>query len=154
MNIMHIDFESSSTLNTEQFAEQLGQKLRGGEILELVSDLGGGKTTFVRGLARGFGSKDIVRSPSFALSNQYKSNDLTMYHFDFYRLDDPGIIANELDEITSDPKAIIVIEWAAIVEHVITVPHLIVQLKYTGDSERDIEIEYPKVYNYLFESHA
>jgi tRNA threonylcarbamoyladenosine biosynthesis protein TsaE len=54
-----IDFE-----HTELLAERLGKKLKGGEVIELVSDLGGGKTTFVRGLARGMGSPDHVASPT------------------------------------------------------------------------------------------
>src|SRR5476649_1957023 len=93
--------ESTSLDATLQLAAQVGHRMRGGETIELISDLGGGKTTFVRGLARGFGSKDHVTSPSFALSNQYSSRDLVMYHFDFYRLDDVGIIASELAELTT-----------------------------------------------------
>jgi tRNA threonylcarbamoyladenosine biosynthesis protein TsaE len=48
-----------------QLAEQVGRRLRGGEVIELVSDLGGGKTTFVKGLAKGMGSNDAVSSPSW-----------------------------------------------------------------------------------------
>lgn len=134
---------------TEQFAKKLGSELRGGEVIELVSDLGGGKTTFVRGLARGLGSSDIVRSPSFTLANQYKAGELTLYHFDFYRLEQPGIIANELSEVLTDPKAIVVVEWATIVVHVLSTPHLVIHLKQTDEHERDILLTYPESYNYL-----
>jgi tRNA threonylcarbamoyladenosine biosynthesis protein TsaE len=135
---------------TEQLAEKLGAQLRGGEVIELVSDLGGGKTTFVRGLTRGFGSSDTVRSPSFTLANQYRSGELTLYHFDFYRLDDPGILANELAEILTDPKAIVALEWATIVEDVLSAPHLVINLQQTDEQQRDITLTYPREYDYLF----
>src|SRR5262245_31168810 len=55
---------SASSAETEELAQSLGRRLKGGEVIELVSDLGGGKTTFVRGLAKGAGSPDKVASPS------------------------------------------------------------------------------------------
>jgi tRNA threonylcarbamoyladenosine biosynthesis protein TsaE len=147
---MQTHITSTSAAMTEKVAEKLGQRVQGGEIIELVSDLGGGKTTFVRGLARGMGSRDSVRSPSFTLANQYQSGELTLYHFDFYRLNDPGILAHELAEITADKKAVIVVEWATIVAEVLTMPHLVISLKQTDERERDIRIDYPEQYNYLF----
>jgi tRNA threonylcarbamoyladenosine biosynthesis protein TsaE len=135
---------------TEQLAKKLGAQLRGGEVIELVSDLGGGKTTFVRGLAAGLGSSDTVRSPSFTLANQYRSGELTLYHFDFYRLEHPGTLADELAEILTNPKAIVVVEWATIVAHVLSTPHLVIYLKQTGEHERGITLNYPEDYNYLF----
>lgn len=136
---------------TEQIAEKLGHQLKGGEVIELVSDLGGGKTTFVRGLSRGLGSHDSVRSPSFTLANQYVAGALTLYHFDFYRLNDPGIIARELAEILTDKQAIVVVEWAAIVEQVLVNPHMVIHLKHSNDNEREITFDYPKSYGYLLE---
>ena len=62
---MKSSYISKSASDTEAYAEQIGNNLKGGEIIELISDLGGGKTTFVRGLARGMGSTDAVSSPSF-----------------------------------------------------------------------------------------
>src|SRR5690606_22283628 len=61
---MKLLVETNSSNETERLAEQLGKKLRGGEVIELISDLGGGKTTFTRGLAKGVGSSDRVASPT------------------------------------------------------------------------------------------
>src|ERR1700712_1196496 len=108
--------ESTSLQATLDLAAAIGMKLKGGEVIELVSDLGGGKTAFVKGLARGMGSTDVVRSPSFTISNQYKAGSKTLYHFDFYRLFDPGIMRDELAEILQDPNAVVVVEWASIVD--------------------------------------
>ena len=62
---------STDSKSTEKLGALLGKQLKGGEVIELVSDLGGGKTTFVRGLAAGSGSKDQVASPTFTLSKVY-----------------------------------------------------------------------------------
>src|SRR4051794_32756276 len=87
---------SESSEATYELGSKIGAGLRGGEVIELVSDMGGGKTTFVRGLARGVGYKGAVSSPSFTVRNEYKANKLTLYHYDFYRLSDPGILREEL----------------------------------------------------------
>jgi tRNA threonylcarbamoyladenosine biosynthesis protein TsaE len=135
-------------------AESLGSRLRGGEVIELVSDVGGGKTTFVKGLAKGFGSTDSVASPSFTISREYVAGDKTMYHFDFYRLDDPGIVANELAEVVVDDKAVVVVEWAGIVEDVLPAEHMTIRIISTGDNDREFEISYPESLKYLIPEEA
>jgi tRNA threonylcarbamoyladenosine biosynthesis protein TsaE len=128
---------------------QIGHKLRGGEVIELLSDLGGGKTTFVRGLAKGMGSKDPVHSPSFMLSNQYRAGKLTLHHFDFYRLEKPGIMERELLEILEDPQAVVVIEWGRIAEAVLPPHRLTVRIKPTGESSRHFSFSCPQNVKYL-----
>jgi tRNA threonylcarbamoyladenosine biosynthesis protein TsaE len=127
----------------------MGHKLRGGEVIELVSDLGGGKTSFVRGLAKGMGSSDQVRSPSFTLGNEYRAGELTLYHLDFYRLAEPGIMRDELQEILNDPKAVVAVEWAEIVEDVLPPHRLTITLKVVGDDSREVVIAYPGSLQYL-----
>jgi tRNA threonylcarbamoyladenosine biosynthesis protein TsaE len=131
-------------------AERLGRNLRGGEVIELVSDLGGGKTTFVRGLAKGLGSKENVHSPSFTLANQYKSGELTLFHFDFYRLSEPGIMRQELAEVIEDPKSIVTVEWAEIVQDVLPENRLTITLQVTGENSRKLEFNFPESYKNLF----
>jgi tRNA threonylcarbamoyladenosine biosynthesis protein TsaE len=143
---------STSSEKTEQLAERLGSKLQGGETIELVSDLGGGKTTFVRGLARGMGSSSKVSSPSFTLSNAYETGKLTLFHFDFYRLSEPGIMKEELAECIADPQAVTVVEWADIVEDVLPVERVTIRLTATGENDREITIECPENLKYILES--
>src|ERR1700694_1633997 len=92
-----LQFTCDSPNATELIGERLATHLKGGVVIELMSDLGGGKTTFVRGLARGLGSPDHVSSPTFKLSNVYtipvsKTPEWDrverLYHYDFYRLPD------------------------------------------------------------------
>ncbi|HWB38638.1 MAG TPA: tRNA (adenosine(37)-N6)-threonylcarbamoyltransferase complex ATPase subunit type 1 TsaE [Candidatus Saccharimonadales bacterium] len=140
---------STSSEKTLELAEQIGRKLRGGEVIELVSDLGGGKTTFVHGLAAGMGSPDIVHSPSFTLSNEYRSDKLTLQHFDFYRLHEPGIMRDELAEILADPINVVAVEWADIVEDILPTNRLTIRIKTTGENERQISLEYADNLKYL-----
>lgn len=118
-------------------------------MIELVSDLGGGKTAFVRGLARGMGSKDQVSSPSFTISNIYKGPKLTLYHFDFYRLDEPGIMRDELAEVLADRQAVTAIEWADIVEDVLPAERLTIHIKVSGENSREFSFSYPPSLAYL-----
>jgi tRNA threonylcarbamoyladenosine biosynthesis protein TsaE len=148
------EINSTSLKNTLEIGESLGRHLRGGEVIELVSDLGGGKTAFVKGLAKGMGSTDNVHSPSFTLSNQYKAGELILYHFDFYRLDDPGILRNELAEILEDVKAVVAVEWPDIASNVIPSSHLTVNIRATGIDTRNIKISYPEELKYLINENA
>jgi tRNA threonylcarbamoyladenosine biosynthesis protein TsaE len=132
----------------------IGGKLRGGEIIELVSDLGGGKTTFVRGLAKGVGSHDLVSSPSFTLTNEYRAGKLTIYHFDFYRLQEAGIMRNKLTELLEDPQAIIVVEWAELVADGLPDKRLTVKIKSTDETSRQFIFEYPENLKYLIKDNT
>jgi tRNA threonylcarbamoyladenosine biosynthesis protein TsaE len=136
---------------TERLAERIGQNLQGGECIELVSDLGGGKTTFTRGLVRGAGSLDSVSSPTFTIGKQYKSGDMTIYHFDFYRLQEPGLVAEELAEAASDPFGVIVVEWAESVSEVLSADRMVVVIDRLAESaeSRKITIKYPEKLSYL-----
>lgn len=121
-----------------QFGVDMAKHLKGGEIIELVGDVGSGKTTFVKGLALGLGIKDDVQSPSFTISREYKINDnLTLVHYDFYRLDDPGLMAHEIHEKVGSPNFITVIEWAGIVEEIMPIDRLTLSiLSPTKDTRR------------------
>jgi tRNA threonylcarbamoyladenosine biosynthesis protein TsaE len=79
-------FTSNSVAETEEAGAQRARKLRAGDVLALVGDLGSGKTHFVKGIARGLGAKDAVTSPTFTLVHEYSGGRLPLYHFDFYRL--------------------------------------------------------------------
>ena len=140
---------SDSPEKTKAIAEAIGQHVKGGETIELVSDLGGGKTTFVHGLASGAGSTDAVASPTFTISRQYKAGGLTIYHFDFYRLKEAGIMADELAEVINDPEAVVVVEWGDIVEDVLPKDRLTIQFENTGETTRKLSFHYPENLDYL-----
>ncbi len=138
--------DSTSSDDTERLGELLGSLISPPLTMELVGDLGAGKTTLVRGLARGFGSQNIVSSPSFTLSQIYENEDgHKLYHFDLYRLgDDPGILQDELTEALADSEAMIVVEWGQSVNKLL--PPDTISLTILNDPEaedvRQIKIRY------------
>jgi tRNA threonylcarbamoyladenosine biosynthesis protein TsaE len=137
--------------DTLALAEKIGSRLKGGEVFELASDLGGGKTAFVRGLAAGMGSTDTVRSPSFTISQEYLGHNLRLHHFDFYRLSEPGIVRNELEEFIHEPDAVVAIEWANIVENVLPAERVKITITATGETKRLYGFEVPDSLTYLTE---
>ncbi len=130
----------------------MGHQLKGGEVIELVSDLGGGKTTFVRGLVNGAGSEDHVSSPTFTINNIYKTKNFEIHHFDFYRLHEAGLIEHDLKEVLDDPENVIVVEWSDVVQHVLPKQRLTITIKSTGENSRKFELSYPESLKYLVEN--
>jgi tRNA threonylcarbamoyladenosine biosynthesis protein TsaE len=113
-NISEGEFTSSSPDQTFNYGHQLGARLKGGEILLLSGPLGAGKTIFVKGICAALGiDEEEVTSPSFTLVNPYNGR-LRLYHIDLYRLDGGASAAHavDLDELLTDERAVIVIEWA------------------------------------------
>lgn len=144
---------STGSADTERLGETLGKLLKSPTVLELSSDLGGGKTTFVRGLARGAGSQDRVSSPTFTLSRIYKADHLEIHHFDFYRLDDPGVVSDQLEESLQNSRVITVVEWSDIVQGVLPPDHLTIEFKPVKENpdERSIVVSYPESKRELIE---
>lgn len=145
---------SDSSRQTEALGEQVGKKLKGGEVIELVSDLGGGKTTFVRGLARGVGSEAHVSSPTFKISNVYHGPKFDIQHFDFYRLNEAGIVADELAEFLGDSQTVVLVEWGDIVHDVLSEERLVITFKTTAEDTRELTFNYPSTLEYLIEELA
>lgn len=133
--------EVTSESATKELAEKLGKRLKGGEVFQLVGDVGAGKTTFVKGLAKGLDIDDEVQSPSFTISRVYDGRDgLQLVHYDFYRLTDAGIMANELSEMVHDPLTVTVVEWADIVEGVLPEGHFTISITAPTETTRTLTI--------------
>ena len=125
----------------EQLGQRIGQLLHGGETIELIGDLGAGKTTLTRGIASGLGVTDNVASPSFTISCNYPGRDgLTLRHYDFYRLADAGIMAMELAEAIADQHVVTIIEWADSVHDILPADHITIRINYRPDSGREVTI--------------
>jgi tRNA threonylcarbamoyladenosine biosynthesis protein TsaE len=133
--------EVNSEYETKALAERIGRSLKGGEVFELVGDVGAGKTTFVKGLASGLDVDDEVQSPSFTISRVYDArNDLRLVHYDFYRLSEPGIMANEVAEMIHDAKTVTVIEWSGIVEGILPAERLTITFESPSETVRSITV--------------
>lgn len=127
----------------------VGQKLKGGEVIDLVSDLGGGKTVFVKGVAKGMGVKDVVGSPSFTLGSEYRAGDLVLHHYDFYRLGEPGLMTHTLNDVLGKPEAVIAVEWADLVDTVLPQDRLTIHIRAIDENSRHFRFTYPESLVYL-----
>jgi tRNA threonylcarbamoyladenosine biosynthesis protein TsaE len=147
--VLNLQIRSTDSDVTETLGANIGSHLKGGEVIELTSDLGGGKTTFTRGLVRGAGSEDHVSSPTFTVSKIYQANDLQIHHFDLYRLQEAGIMAHEIVELQQDPENVLVLEWAGVADNVLPEQRLIVSFEALSELQRDITLTYPEQLSYL-----
>ena len=120
------------------FGQKLGKTLKAPQVLELLGDVGAGKTTLTRGLAQGLGIKEPVTSPSFTLSKEYNGKKYRLVHYDFYRLADPGIMSENLAETLADPNTITVVEWGQSVKNFLPKKHIIIEIKYIDEDTREI----------------
>lgn len=133
--------EVASTEAMMKFGARVGALCSGGEVIVLVGDIGAGKTTFTKGLARALGIEEEVQSPTFTISRVYDARDgLRLAHYDFYRLNDPGVMAMELAETAQDPAVITVIEWADEVANVLPLDQLMIKITTLSEESRRVEL--------------
>ncbi len=143
---------TNNSEDTEEAGFKFGTSLKGGEVIELSGDLGAGKTTFTRGLARGISSYNDVSSPSFTISRVYIGETLKIHHYDFYRLDELGLMEQELEEVLRDTNTVVVIEWAGnLYEHVSD--ERLIKIEFTLHKEdlnaRYLKFSFPDSMDYL-----
>jgi len=103
-------------------------------------DMGSGKTTLIKQIVKDIGISENVKSPTFSLVNEYIENDLIIFHFDLYRINNE----NELDSIGFyeylDSGKLCFIEWPNIAIQNIYKDYVLIKISVTSDSEREIEI--------------
>jgi tRNA threonylcarbamoyladenosine biosynthesis protein TsaE len=124
------------------FGQNLGRLLEGGETIELVGDVGAGKTTLTKGIALGLDIDDAIQSPTFTINRVYPArNDLTLAHYDFYRLKDAGIMTAELHEVINDPAMITIVEWGEVVAGVLPESRIRISILPTDAEGRRLTVE-------------
>ena len=110
-------------------------------LIELVGDVGAGKTTFTKGLARGLEITEEITSPTFTISKVYEnSRGQKLVHYDFYRLENPGIMVEDLFENLQDPQTVTVIEWADTVSEILPANHLRLEILINDDGSRTLDL--------------
>ena len=135
-----MNIEVKSLAETYQLGEKLGELLTGGEVIELVGDIGAGKTALTKGIAKGLGIDEDIQSPTFTISRTYEARGgLVLSHYDFYRLNDAGIMKNELAESIAEPLGVTIIEWSGIVEGVLPAERLKINILSTDEDSRQFE---------------
>ena len=145
------EFITKSAVQTQELAVKILKEMlsvkdrKSAAVLALEGELGGGKTTFVQGLAKALGIKEKILSPTFVIMRHF--NILTskhfnnFYHIDCYRLDKPNELAElGFDEILKNPKNLLVIEWADKVKAIIPKEAVWVEFKWRGEEKRGITV--------------
>ena len=135
----------NSSMEMINFGEKLGKELEANMLITLEGDLGAGKTTMTKGIARGLGIKDVVNSPTFTIMKIYNGN-LTLYHMDVYRLDN-----NSGDEYLEEyfyMDGVSVVEWAGNMSDIIPDERLEINIYNIDQNTREIVIT-PKGNKYI-----
>jgi tRNA threonylcarbamoyladenosine biosynthesis protein TsaE len=132
--------ETSDPGETEALGAKLAADLQPGDIVLVRGELGAGKTTLVRGAARGLGVSDPVTSPTFGIGHRYNGAHVTVAHLDLYRLaslarEDPGLLEDYLG-----PDRIAFVEWPEIGEAQLGATRMRITLTHAGGDRRRIEV--------------
>ena len=125
-------FISNCEKDTMNFAKKIASQLNTGNVVVLSGDLGSGKTKFVEGFLMYFGLESEISSPTFNIVNQYQNSDVTIFHFDVYRLED----SSEFYEIGGEEffdQGICLIEWGEIIEDAL--PPNCIWIKFSRDDK-------------------
>lgn len=135
-------FISKSELDTKAFAKKIASILKQNNVIVLTGELGSGKTKFVEGFLEFFGLENEISSPTFTIVNEYKNDDINIYHFDVYRLED----SSEFYEIGGDEyfsSGICLIEWGEIIEDVLPKDyiHIIFEKDVNDENKRILNIQ-------------
>ena len=127
-----------SEQEVEAYGIRLGREARPGQVIALTGDLGAGKTTLTKAIARGLGISETVTSPTFTIVKEYRSGRLPLFHFDVYRIGD----VEEMYELGYEEyffgDGVCVIEWADLIEELIPEDALKISIAYGQDEEERI----------------
>ena len=136
-----MDFFSRSPEQTRRIGARLGGALQPGDVICLQGNLGAGKTTFVQGVAHGWGSIDSVSSPTFILVNVYRRADGgQLFHMDAYRI----VSAPEAEELDLDSmlaEGALLIEWPERIDGLVPADHLRIELEHVDEEDREMKFK-------------
>lgn len=128
-----LDLKTSSAL-----AAKLAKHINTPQLIELVGDLGGGKTAFTKALGKALGVKKTITSPTFNIHRSYEFSGGRLEHFDLYRLNDDEYVLNELQDCLTDPNALVVVEWAQNFHKVLDKNRLVIKFEYVNENIRSL----------------
>lgn len=140
-------FTTRSPAETEAFGRRLGEIATAGSVILLHGDLGAGKTTLTKGIARALTIAEPIQSPTFTLVAEHLGRDpvgnvLRLYHLDLYRLADPDELESiGFDEYIEPDAGVTIIEWSERAGPHLPPAYLLVQIAQAGADTRDISVE-------------
>lgn len=134
---MELELITKSSEETMELGEKLSKVIPSGTTLTLTGDLGAGKTTLVRGIAKGLEIKDVVQSPTFNIMKIYLKGNRPLIHIDAYRLADIETDIG-LDEYIGYETGITVIEWPMFIKKLLPTDAVEVEINHLGEDQRRI----------------
>lgn len=138
MGMRIITHSPEETIKT---AEKIGTQLRAGDMIVYKGGLGAGKTTFTRGIATGLGLGDCVSSPTFALVNEYQGENITLYHFDMYRIQtEEGLESTGFFDYPFSEN-VAIIEWSENITDFLPENTINITINVINENDREIIIE-------------
>lgn len=127
-----LDVKVNTLEETYALAEKIAKQLSIPALLTMSGDLGAGKTTFTKGLAKALGMKCTITSPTFTILKSYEDNDVVLHHIDAYRLE--GITQDLGFEEVFEEDAICVVEWFDFIEYALPKERLNIYIELDGES--------------------
>lgn len=149
MNKAYETIFTTSSEETQRLGEEFVKRLKAQDVVCLYGDLGSGKTTFVKGMAKGLGSASRIISPTFVLIRQHKikvqSSKLkvkSLYHVDLYRIENfENIKGLGLEDLFEEKNTIVVIEWAERLGSLLPKKRWDVKFEHEDESKRKMRIK-------------
>ena len=137
---MEYEYTTHSPAETIALGREIGELLRGGDCIAYVGGLGAGKTTMTRGIAVGMGLGDDVTSPTFALVNEYRSEGLSLCHFDMYRITSPDDLETTGFYDYMDGDTVLAVEWSENIKDALPPGTLFISIERIDDDTRKITL--------------
>lgn len=132
------EFIIRSEQDTEKLGLMLAEELQPGDVLALVGDLGAGKTTLTKYIAKGLGITEMITSPTFTIMNEYLGGRMPLYHVDAYRLEnEEAALDIGLDEYFYK-DGLCVIEWADLIEGILPEETKCIFMEYGDNPEERV----------------
>ena len=137
--MQHYIFDIFSSDQMNEFGKKIALKIPNGTVIGLLGDLGAGKTTLVRGVARGLNINEVVQSPTFNIMKLYLKGDRPLIHIDAYRLADLNTDIG-LDEYIGYETGLTMIEWPLFIKELLPENTLWIEITSTGETSRKIDV--------------
>lgn len=138
--------KTQSERQTIALGEEIAKKLCLPVVVELIGDVGAGKTTLAKGIAKGLGITENIQSPSFTIFARYDdAKKCSLHHYDFYRLSEPGVTMFDLAESIAESGVVTVVEWANTVADILPKSRVVVHITPRAKNGRQIDISGLKI---------
>ncbi len=131
-----IQVTTHSPEETIALGEKIGARLKGGDCVAYKGGLGAGKTTITRGISIGMGLGDEVTSPTFALVNEYRGKEISLCHFDMYRITSPGDLETTGFYDYMDEDTVLAVEWSENIADELPDNSVVIEIQRIDDNTR------------------